>query len=66
MSILVSGMAGPVNYTYAQLTGVGPNPNGCAGLGPNYNPHDHVNDPILACRSSWYAQVIPFIGMVVY
>lgn len=66
ISILVSGMAGPVNYTYAQLTGVGPNPNGCSGLMLNYNPHDHINDPIPACRSSWYAQVIPFIGMVVY
>jgi len=66
MSILVSGMAGPANYTYAQLTGLGPNPNSCGGLGPTYNPFNHLLDPIVACRTSWYAQVIPFIGMVVY
>ena len=66
ISILVSGMAGPVNYTYAQLMGSGPNPYGCSGLGPSYNPISHLNDPIRACRSTWYAQVIPFIGMVVY
>lgn len=66
MSILVSGMAGPTNYTYAQLTGIGPNPNSCGGLGPAYNPFNHLNDPIAACRTSWYAQVIPFIGMVAY
>ena len=66
MSILVSGMAGPTNYTYAQLSGTGPNPNSCGGLGPTYNPLNHLTDPIAACRTSWYAQVIPFIGMVVY
>lgn len=66
ISILVSGMAGPVNYTYAQLTGGAGNPYGCPGLGPSYNPILHVNDPIKACRTTWYAQVIPFIGMVVY
>src|SRR5437867_1340361 len=66
MSILVSGMAGPSNYTFAQLTGTGPNPNSCGGLGPGYNPFNHLIDPIVACRTSWYAQVIPFIGMVVY
>ena len=66
MSILVSGMAGPTNYTYAQLTGTGPNPKSCGGLGPNYNPLSHLNDPVVACRTTWYAQVIPFIGMVVY
>jgi len=66
MSILVSGMAGPSNYTYAQLTGIGANPNSCGGLGPAYNPFNHLTDPITACRTSWYAQVIPFIGMVVY
>ncbi len=66
MSILVSGMAGPANYTYAQLTGIGPNPLSCGGLGPTYNPINHLNDPIVACRTTWYAQVIPFIGIVVY
>ena len=66
MSILVSGMAGPVNYTYAMLLGNGPNPYACTGLGPNYNPINHLNDPRPACRTQWYAQVIPFIGMVVY
>ncbi len=66
ISILVSGMAGPVNYTYAQLIGSGPNPYGCTGIGPNYNPHDHLLDPNPMCRTQWYAQVIPFIGMVVY
>src|SRR5207245_8375069 len=52
MSILVSGMAGPANYTNAQLTGTGPNPNSCGGLGPAYNPLNHLNDPILPCRTS--------------
>ncbi len=66
MSILVSGMSGPVNYTYSMLAGGGPNPYGCPGLGPAYNPHEHLLDPIVACRTQWYAQVIPFIGMVVY
>ena len=67
VSILVSGMAGPNNYTYAQLTGKDPyNPYGCGGLNANYNPISHLNDPISACRTSWYAQVIPFIGMVVF
>ncbi len=66
ISILVSGMAGPANYTYSQLAGTGPNPYSCGGLGPAYNPLNHLNDPIIACRSTWYAQVIPFIGMVVY
>ena len=66
ISLLVSGMSGPVNYTYAMLTGAGANPFGCTGLGPNYNPILHLSDPILACRTQWYAQVIPFIGMVVF
>jgi hypothetical protein len=66
INILVSGMAGPVNYTSAMLRGLGPNPLGCSGLGASYNPYAHLNDPISACRSTWYAQVIPFIGMVVY
>ena len=66
MSILVSGMAGPANYTYSMLQGIGSNPANCAGLGPNYNPHDHLTDPIAACRTTWYAQVIPFIGLVAY
>ncbi len=65
INILVSGMAGPANYTYSQITGIGPNPNSCGGLGPNYNPYSHLNDPIVACRSTWYAQVIPFVGMTV-
>ena len=59
-------MAGPGNYTYAQLLGNGPNPNSCGGLGQASNPRSHLLDPILACRSSWYSQVIPFIGMAVY
>lgn len=66
ISILISGMAGPVNYTYAQLTGTAANPYGCSGLNSNYNPIAHLNDPIPSCRTTWYAQVIPFIGMVVY
>jgi hypothetical protein len=66
ISILVSGMAGPANYTYSMLLGNGPNPFNCGGLGPTYNPHDHLTDPIVACRTSWYAQVIPFIGIVIY
>ncbi len=66
MNILISGMAGPTNYTYQMLLGNGANPRGCSGLGAAYNPYIHLNDPIAACRSSWYAQVIPFIGMTVY
>jgi hypothetical protein len=66
INILISGMAGPGNYTYSMLLGNGPNPFNCQGLGANYNPINHLNDPIAACRSTWYAQVIPFIGMVVY
>ncbi len=66
INILISGMAGPANYTYQQLVGNGPNPRNCLGLGPSYNPINHLNDAIVACRSSWYAQVIPFIGMVIY
>ena len=66
INILVSGMSGPVNYTYGMLTGIGPNPFGCSGLGAGYNPINHLSDPIRACRTNWYAQVIPFIGMVVY
>jgi len=66
LSILVSGMSGPSNYTYAMLTGTGqPNPFNCAGLGVNYNPINHLTDPIVACRTSWYAQVIPFVGMTI-
>ena len=66
LSILVSGMSGPSNYTYAMLTGTGqPNPFNCAGLGVNYNPISHLTDPIAACRTSWYAQVIPFVGMTI-
>ncbi len=66
INILISGMAGPSNYTYSQLIGSGPNPRNCLGLGAGYNPINHLNDAIVACRSSWYAQVIPFIGMVIY
>lgn len=67
ISILVSGMSGPNNYTYAQLIGQDPyNPYHCTNLGAGYNPINHLNDPNPACRSTWYAQVIPFIGMVVY
>jgi Archaeal Type IV pilin, N-terminal len=66
LSILVSGMAGPTNYTYTMLTGTGqPNPYGCSGLGANYNPLNHISDPIVACRTTWYAQVIPFVGMTI-
>lgn len=66
ISVLVSGMQGPVNYTYAMLTGNGINPYGCSGLNANYNPYSHLLDPIQKCRTQWYAQVIPFIGMVVF
>jgi len=56
-SILVSGMAGPTNMTYAQII---------ARWGPTYNPLDHLNDADPSTRTEWYAQVIPFIGMTVY
>ncbi|MGQ0797269.1 MAG: type IV pilin [Methanobacteriota archaeon] len=57
ISILVSGMAGPLNMTYQQIV---------SQWGPAYNPYDHLNDPNPAFRTQWYAQVIPFIGMTVY
>lgn len=68
ISILVSGMSGPVNYTYAMLQGqVGQaNPYACTGLGANYNPLAHLADANPKCRTQWYAQVIPFVGMVVF
>lgn len=68
ISLLVSGMSGPVNYTYAMLTGAtgAANPFGCTGLNSNYNPINHLLDPNVKCRTQWYAQVIPFIGMVVF
>ncbi len=66
INVLVSGMAGPENYTYAMLRGLGPNPQNCPGLTLGYNPIFHLNDANPACRSTWYAQVIPFVGMVVY
>lgn len=56
-SILVSGMAGPVNMTYQQIL---------SRWGPSYNPYDHLLDADPSTRTQWYAQVIPFIGMVVY
>lgn len=68
ISLLVSGMSGPVNYTYAMLQGQTgqANPFGCTNLGSNYNPYNHLYDPNPKCRTQWYAQVIPFIGMVVF
>ena len=57
INILISGMAGPVNMTYSQIV---------ARWGPTYNPITHLNDVDPTTRTSWYAQVIPFIGMVVY
>jgi flagellin-like protein len=57
MNILVSGMAGPVNMTYQQII---------SRWGPTYNPYDHLLDGDPSTRTQWYAQVIPFIGMVVY
>jgi FlaG/FlaF family flagellin (archaellin) len=68
ISLLVSGMAGPANYTYAMLTAQlgATNPYGCTGLGSTYNPINHLLDSNVKCRTQWYAQVIPFIGMVVF
>jgi flagellin-like protein len=57
INILVSGMAGPLNLTYQQILD---------RWGPSYNPYDHLNDVDPATRTTWYAQVIPFIGMTVY
>ena len=57
INILISGMMGPTNMTYAQIV---------ARWGPTYNPYTHLNDADPATRTQWYAQVIPFIGMVVY
>lgn len=66
INILVTGMSGPVNYTYAMLTGNGPNPYGCSGLGSSYNPINHLTDPVPACRTLWYAQVVPFNAMIMF
>ncbi len=66
ISLLVSGMSGPANYTYAMLMNLGGNPYGCTGLGANYNPINHLLDTNVKCRTQWYAQVSPFIGMVVF
>jgi flagellin-like protein len=57
LNILVSGMSGPVNMTYQQIL---------SRWGPTYNPHDHLLDGDPSTRTQWYAQVIPFIGMVLY
>lgn len=57
LNILISGMAGPENMTWAQIL---------ARWGPSYNPLDFLNDPDPSVRTQWYAQVIPFIGMTVY
>ncbi len=57
VNILISGMAGPANMTYSQIV---------ARWGPAYNPLAHLNDVDPTTRTTWYAQVIPFIGMVVY
>jgi hypothetical protein len=57
LNILVSGMAGPVNMTYQQILD---------RWGPTYNPYDHLRDVDPTTRTQWYAQVIPFIGMVTY
>ncbi len=66
IQILVAGMAGPVNYTYPMLLGNGANPYGCSGLGPNYNPLNHLLDPVTLCRTQWYAQVVPFNAMIMF
>ncbi len=66
IQILVAGMSGPVNYTYSMLMGQGGNPLGCGGLGPNYNPLSHLNDPVAPCRTNWYAQVVPFNAMIMF
>ncbi len=68
INILVAGMSGPVNYTYAMLlnqTG-SPNPFSCTGLGPNYNPINHLLDANPKCRTNWYAQVVPFNAMIMF
>ena len=57
INILISGMAGPANMTYQQII---------TRWGPAYNPYTHLNDVDPTTRTTWYAQVIPFIGMVVY
>jgi len=57
VNILVSGMAGPMGMSYSQII---------SRWGATYNPIDHVNDADPTTRTSWYAQVIPFIGIVVY
>ena len=57
INILISGMAGPANMTYQQII---------TRWGPTYNPINHLYDADRTTRTSWYAQVIPFIGMVVY
>ncbi len=57
INILISGMAGPTNMTYQQIIN---------RWGPTYNPINHLTDADPLTRTTWYAQVIPFIGIVVY
>jgi len=57
VNILVSGMMGPAGMSYSQIL---------SRWGGSYNPIDHVNDVDPTTRTQWYAQVIPFIGIVVY
>jgi FlaG/FlaF family flagellin (archaellin) len=57
LNILVSGMAGPTGMSYGQIL---------SRWGASYNPLDHINDVDPTTRTQWYAQVIPFIGIVVY
>ena len=57
MNILVSGMMGPNGMSYTQIL---------SRWGASYNPLDHINDVDPTTRTVWYAQVIPFIGIVVY
>jgi hypothetical protein len=57
LNILVSGMSGPQGMSYGQIL---------TRWGATYNPYTHLNDADPTTRTQWYAQVIPFIGMVVY
>ena len=57
VNILVSGMMGPSGMSYTQIL---------SRWGASYNPLDHINDVDPTTRTVWYAQVIPFIGIVVY
>ncbi len=56
VTMLISGIMGPSHMTWEDIQ---------EQWGSNYNPYDHLDDPE-ATKTYFYAQVVPFIGLVVY